>query len=549
MSARTSDLSLCLRHFPGVVLEIAADGTVSESNGRLPLGQAHVLGRALAELLEPGSREKWRAAFEDSGERPCRIELAFDEGTTYRARSFVLIREPGSARRWLLEQPAEFGDAPLHEEFSALNAELAGAHRDLARERARLERTLRGEAEMRTAAESSRRTLSVLESLGEIALAERDLDVLLARVLARVREGLGVDLAIVTLLDEAGRTLMVRAAEGLAPEVSWPSSTPVGSGVTGRVAASRQVVVAEDLTQASFVNAVAREHLGSLAGAPLIVNDRLLGVLTVGTQTPRPYPPEAVSLLRAAADRLASAIERHRLWEAETVARATAQAAVRQRDEVLAIVAHDLRNPLNRILMATALLKDQLPPDTPARPIEIMQNAVRGMDRLIRDLLDVSRLEAGGLRLERAPVAVPALLAEVCEQFESLAQSRGVALTCSSDDPLTVTADRARVVQALANLLDNALRLTPSGGSVAVRAAPEREYAEFSVADTGPGIAPEQIPHLFDRFWQGMRERRGSAGLGLAIVKGVVESHGGRVFVESTVGTGTTFRFWIPIRP
>ena len=542
---------MCLRHFPGAVVEIAPDGTVADSNGRLrPGSEEAVRGRALADLLEPGSREKWRTAFEETGEHPRRLELAFDEGHTYRLRSFIVIREPGASRRtWLIEQPAELGDAPLHEEFSSLNAELAGAHRDLARERARLERTLRAEAETRSAAESSRRSLSVLEAIGEIALSERDLDVLLARVLARLREGLAVDVATVLLLDEAGRSLTVRAADGLRDDVSWPTTVDVGSGVAGRVAASRELVVVEDLSQALYVNAVAREHLGSLAGAPMIADDRLLGVLQVATVKARPYPPEAVSLLRSAAERLASALERHRLWEAETAARATAQDAVRQRDEVLAIVAHDLRNPLNRILMATGILKEQLPPGAPGRPLEIVQNAVRSMDRLIRDLLDVSRLEAGGLRLERTAVAVPALVAEVGEQFESLAQARGVRLTCSSEDPLVVTADRARLVQALSNLLDNAVRLTPSGGTVAVGATRAREYAEFSVADSGPGIPPEQIPHLFDRFWQGTRERRGSAGLGLAIVKGVVESHKGRVFVESKVGEGTTFRFWIPMTP
>jgi signal transduction histidine kinase len=101
-------------------------------------------------------------------------------------------------------------------------------------------------------------------------------------------------------------------------------------------------------------------------------------------------------------------------------------------------------------------------------------------------------------------------------------------------------------MQALSNLLDNALRLTPSGGTVTVSAAPAHELVEFMVRDTGPGISSEQIPHLFDRFWQGPRERRGSSGLGLTIVKGVVEAHGGRLAVESRIGEGTSFRFWIP---
>jgi signal transduction histidine kinase len=170
------------------------------------------------------------------------------------------------------------------------------------------------------------------------------------------------------------------------------------------------------------------------------------------------------------------------------------------------------------------------------------------MNRLIRDLLDVSRLEAGGLPLDRSAVAVDALLADLFEQFGELARSKQVRLEWSAEKDLPpVLADRTRLAQAISNLLDNAIRLTPPGGAVTVRAASTRDLVEFAVADTGPGIAAEQLPHLFHRFWQGTRERRGSAGLGLTIVKGIVEAHGGRLFVESTLGEGATFRFWIPV--
>jgi len=199
VSVRPSDLAQCLRHFPGAILELTAEGTVSDSNGRLPPRvEETVRGRALADLLEPGSREKWAAVLADTDGRPRRIELAFDDGVTYRLRAFVFLREPGpSGRLWLVEQPAELGEAPVYEELAALNSELAGAHRELARERARLERTLAAEAEARAAAETSRRALAVLEGIGELALGQRDLDLLLAGVLARLRTGLSVDAAAV----------------------------------------------------------------------------------------------------------------------------------------------------------------------------------------------------------------------------------------------------------------------------------------------------------------------------------------------------------------
>jgi signal transduction histidine kinase len=279
-----------------------------------------------------------------------------------------------------------------------------------------------------------------------------------------------------------------------------------------------------------------------------VLPDRVIGVLEVGTFRRRAFTPDDLSLLEELAARLALAVERDRLWEGERAARAAAQAAVLQRDEVLAIVAHDLRNPLGRILMSVMLLRKTMPAGSDARPLDVVQRAIQSMDRLIRDLLDVSRLEAGGLPLDRSAVAVDALLADLCEQFGELARSKRVRLEWSAERGLPpVLADRARLAQATSNLLDNAIRLTPAGGAVSLRAASSRDLVEFAVADTGPGIAAEQLPHLFDRFWQGTRERRGSAGLGLTIVKGIVEAHGGRVFVESTLGEGATFRFWIPV--
>ena len=228
--------------------------------------------------------------------------------------------------------------------------------------------------------------------------------------------------------------------------------------------------------------------------------------------------------------------------------RAHAQAVVRLHDEVLAIVAHDLRKSLNRISLSASVLRESLGPDADPRPWDLMQRGVKDMDRLIQDLLDVSRMEAGGLPLDRSPLPVAPLLAEVEEQFGELARSRGVALACRADPTIPhVRADRRRLVQALSNLIDNALRLTPAGGTVTAEARPAPGYVEFVVRDTGPGIPAEHLPHLFDRFWQGARAHRGGAGLGLAIVKGIVEAHGGRLFAESRPGEGAVFRFWIPV--
>ena len=537
-------LAEVLRQFPGAVLALTTDGTIRESNGKVEQrSDRDVVGRPLVELLEAGSREKVAPVVRGQ-DPPGRIELVFDEGSTYKLRTFLVVRD--SEGTWLFEQPSVMSEAPVYEEISALNTELNDAHRDLARERSRLKSALAAEAEARAAAEASRRAVEVLEAIGEMALASSELDALLRAVLVRLKDGLGVDFGVVAMLDDDGRAVSMRAAVGL-PDLQWTPSVPIGVGIAGRIAASRQAVVVEDLKTAAYVNPLARANLGSLAGAPLIVDGRLLGVLEVGTLAPRPYGAADIALLKAAAERLASVLERQRLWAAERAARAAAQEAVRQRDEVLAIVAHDLRNPLSRMLMSTALLRTEFPPEKAPRALAIMERAVKGMDRLVRDLLDVSRVEAGGLRLEPSPVPVTALLSELQDEFAELAGSRGVRLECAAGEGLPpVRADRPRLLQALSNLLDNAIRLTPEGGTVAVIAGRARDLVEFTVRDTGPGIPAEHLPHLFDRFWQGTRERRGSAGLGLTIVKGIVEAHGGRLAVDSRVGEGTSFRIWIP---
>lgn len=239
--------------------------------------------------------------------------------------------------------------------------------------------------------------------------------------------------------------------------------------------------------------------------------------------------------------------ERERLTRslaAEAEARQATQNALAQRDEVLGVVAHDLRNPLNVISMAARQLRLQahVPPDPSV--LDIMDRVVRKMDRLIGDLLDVRRLDAGTLRLAPAAFGVAELLAEACEELSTTAARRSVRLECRSEPLPFLQADRGRLMQVLFNLIENAIRVTPSGGAVVVTARAVEGAVELAVQDTGPGIPADELPHIFDRFWQG--RGGGSAGLGLAIVKGIVEAHGGTVSVDSQPGTGSTLRVRIP---
>jgi signal transduction histidine kinase len=177
----------------------------------------------------------------------------------------------------------------------------------------------------------------------------------------------------------------------------------------------------------------------------------------------------------------------------------------------------------------------------------MIQRSMGRAQRLINDLLDVTQIDAGKLAVEPGPERPAALVEDTHDAFAAAAAGAGLVLEWEADDDLPwVEADRARVVQALGNLVANAVKFTPAGGRIVIGARRHAAGVCFEVADTGPGIPPEQLPRLFDRFWKAQGSDRRGAGLGLAIVQGIVAAHGSRVEVESHVGEGTTFRFLLP---
>lgn len=257
--------------------------------------------------------------------------------------------------------------------------------------------------------------------------------------------------------------------------------------------------------------------------------------------------PGAVDTELEAAQR-ALANEHERLADALS----RAESALGMRDEVLAIVAHDLRSPLNAVQTSAAFLMDvELAEPDRRRLLDVIRRAASSMNRLIEDLLDVSRMESGAFTVDLHDVDFSALAAEVCEQFRLEATEAGRSLHCEVERDLPlVSADRHRLSQVLENLIGNALRFTPSGGSVTVRVARNGpDGVSCTVTDTGVGIPAEELPHLFERFWQARRYRRGGAGLGLAIARGVVEAHGSALTVESEPGRGSAFSFVLTALP
>jgi PAS domain S-box-containing protein len=224
--------------------------------------------------------------------------------------------------------------------------------------------------------------------------------------------------------------------------------------------------------------------------------------------------------------------------------------AIRQREDVVSIVSHDLRNPLGVALAAADLLLDlPLDEEQRRRQAEIIRRSGKRMQNLIEDLLDVSRIEAGAFVVRPSLEELDPILQEAAGLFRDQAEARSIRLEVrAGEESARARIDRDRIIQALSNLLDNAIRLTPEGGLVRLSATKEQDMVLVSVSDTGPGVPPDMVGRLFDRFAQGEGRERGSAGLGLAIVRGVAEAHDGEVTVVSELGHGSEFTLRLPVR-
>lgn len=287
----------------------------------------------------------------------------------------------------------------------------------------------------------------------------------------------------------------------------------------------------------------------SLMSVPLVARGHTLGALTfIASDQRRPYTREDLSLAQELARQAALALDNARLYT-------EAQLATRARDDILAIVSHDLRNPIHAIYMAATFLQDILPeesdvPDVAVsrRQSEVIQRSARRANALIGDLLDVTRIEAGRLTVNVQQVGACELLEDAIHDATSLAHQKGLELASHCPEQLPhVSADRERVAQIFSNLMGNAIKFSPGGTSVSVSATTLGETVRFSVTDSGPGIPAENIQHVFDRYWQARETRHLGTGLGLFIARGIAEAHGGAMWVESELGQGSTFHFTLPV--
>ncbi|MCL1465441.1 PAS domain S-box protein [Argonema galeatum] len=441
------------------------------------------------------------------------------------------------------------------------------------RKRAEVERTklLARERAARTLAEAAALRVERLQAVTDAAIAPLSLDELLHGLLGRIGEILQADTAAVLLMDTQSHSLVVKAAKGLEEEARMQVRIPIGQGFAGRIAAQRQPMFIEQDAYTQVYSPFLREKkIQSLVGAPLLIEDRVLGVVYVGTLQSRQFSREDLYLLQLVAERFAVAIDRANLYEAEQKARQQAEAANRLKDEFLAIVSHELRTPLNSILGWAQMLRTRnLNEALTKKALETIERNAKQQVILINDILDVSRIIRGKIRLSIQPVNLVRIIEQAIETIKPAAEAKAIQLE-SALDPMVgeVTGDPDRLQQIVGNLLSNAVKFTPEGGFVEVRLQKlqieeeklqseilnlksEIYYAQIQVRDNGKGIGADFLPHVFEGFRQedsSITRVEGGLGLGLTIVRRLVELHGGTIqaFSEGE-GKGSTFTVKLPI--
>jgi signal transduction histidine kinase len=364
---------------------------------------------------------------------------------------------------------------------------------------------------------------------------------------------LGAPLSTVTLVDDERQFYM--SCTGFPEPLATTRQTPLQFSFCRHTVVLGAPLVIPDVRGHPLVGdnpSIEMFGVRAYAGIPLLTAEGLaLGTLCVMDFEVRDWTADQISSLTDLAAAVSTEIEL-RLDIAQRVRTEKAlHEAVLLRDEVLGVVSHDLRNPVHTVSMASGLALETLP-DAPKwepmrKNLEIIGRAARQMDVLIRDLLDVASIGSGHLSLHPEPLAAGVLLETACEVLKPLVTGADLHFQCVIiDHEAMVMADSDRITQLLSNLVGNAVKFSLPGGRIELGFEARPDEIRFRVADTGSGIPEDEIPHIFDQFWQSRPTGRQGAGLGLAICMGIAEAHGGRMWATSQQGAGSTFFFSIP---
>ena len=374
-----------------------------------------------------------------------------------------------------------------------------------------------------------------VQGVVDIGLTYLELDELLAELLRRIRDTLQADTSAVLLLDETTNELVARAALGLEEEVERGVRIPVGGGFAGKVAAERRPILLPDVDQADVLNPLLREKgIKTLLGVPLLAGGEVLGVLHVGTLSPRKFSRHDIELLQLVAERAALAIERARVHDEQ-----------RRLDEAklnfVAVASHELRTPATAIYGVLDMLrvrKDSLTPETREKLEAALWEQAQRLRQLTDQILDLSRLDARSIEIRPEPLALEPFLRGIASRVDP---ERAGDVQVDADAELRVNVDAGALDRVLSNLIANALEY--GGPPVVVSARRDETKLQIRVEDAGKGIDPERAAQIFDRFERG-EDSQGS-GLGLAIARTYARAHGGELVHRP--GAGSRFDLVLPL--
>jgi signal transduction histidine kinase len=419
--------------------------------------------------------------------------------------------------------------------------------------------------ELRARTQELTRSVEELTALGEVnrALSSTlDLDRVLQTIVTRASQLAGTDACSVFEYDEATEAFYLRATNNLDEDVvTLARQTPTrrGEGVQGRMALTRQPVQVPDIAEEDAYHGPLRDILlrtgtRAVLAIPMLREDELIGGLTVNKKTPGEFPSEIVELLKTFATQSALAIQNARLFREIEQKSRELEAASRHKSEFLANMSHELRTPLNAVIGFSEVLSERMFGDLNEKQDEYLKDihaSGQHLLSLINDILDLSKIEAGRMELELTDFDLPMTIDNALMLIRERAARRSIALNTAVDERVgQVHADERKIRQVLLNLLSNAIKFTPEGGRIHVEARSVNESIEVSVTDTGIGIAPEDQEAVFEEFRQvGTAEKKvEGTGLGLALSRKFIELHGGKIWLESQAGEGSTFTFTVPVR-
>jgi signal transduction histidine kinase len=410
------------------------------------------------------------------------------------------------------------------------------------------------------------RSVGELKALGEVGQAVSstlDLETVLTRIVSHAVQLSGTDGGAIYEYDEQTEEFLLRATDHMEEELinALRANPPrLGDGIVGRAAVSRQPVQVPNILEERAYAPRMRELLArfgfraSLA-VPLLREDRIIGALVVRRKSTGEFRSEVVELLKTFATQSVLAIQNARLFrEIEDKSRQI-EAANRHKSEFLANMSHELRTPLNAIIGFSEVLQERLFGELNEKQAEYTDDILtsgRHLLSLINEILDLSKVEAGRMELEVTTFDLPSAIENGRTFVRERATKHGIKLDVSIDERLgDYVGDERKIKQILLNLLSNAVKFTPEGGRISITANKTENGAEISVSDTGIGIAPEDQPKIFEEFRQvgsDSTHKTEGTGLGLTLAKKFVELHGGKIWVESEIGKGSTFTFTLPTR-